>query len=299
MMLRQVWMIAGAAATLALLPPTAQAQAAAANPDSSKGRTVRTDAEKLAADKIVLVGDSTMAPTSGWASLFCAHHVKSSVACLNLGRGGRSTRSYRQEGSWDIALGEAKVPGYRRTYVLIQFAHNDQSTVAERWTEMGSEFPANLRRMVEEVRAAGAMPVLLTPLTRREFVKGKLNNTLEPWSAKVRDVATAMKVPLVDLNAASAAAVQAMGPEASMTLAQTAPNDTERGAARTGTTLKPRPAAEARLPDVPTTADGPRAQFQRKFDYTHVGDKGADLFAALVAQGLAKAVPDLRSQIAP
>ncbi|WP_404482455.1 rhamnogalacturonan acetylesterase [Novosphingobium sp. BL-52-GroH] len=295
-MMRKAWM---AAAALALLAAGAGAQDSNGDPDSSKGRTVRTDAEKLVPYKIVLVGDSTMAPMSGWASLFCAHHVKSSVACLNLGRGGRSTRSYRQEGSWDIALAEARVPEYRRTYVLLQFAHNDQSTVAERWTEMDKEFPANLRRMVEEVRQAGAIPVLLTPLTRREFVKGKLNNTLEPWSAKVREVASALKVPLVDLNAASAAAVQQLGPEPSMALAQTAPNDTERNAARTGTTLKPRPAAEARLPDLPTTPDGPRGQFQRKFDYTHVGDAGADLFATLVARDLARAVPELRSQIAP
>jgi lysophospholipase L1-like esterase len=295
-MMRKAWM---AAAALGLLAGGVGAQDSNGDPDSSKGRTVRTDAEKLVPYKIVLVGDSTMAPMSGWASVFCAHHVKSSVACLNLGRGGRSTRSYRQEGSWDIALAEAKVPGYRRIYVLLQFAHNDQSTVAERWTERDTEFPANLRRMVEEVRSTGAIPVLLTPLTRREFVKGRLNNTLELWSDRVREVANALKVPLVDLNAASAAAVQRMGPEPSMALAQTAPNDTERDAARTGTTLKPRPAAQARLPDVPTTPDGPRGQFQRKFDYTHVGDGGADLFAKLVARDLAKAVPDLRSQIAP
>lgn len=294
-------LIATAAAMAALLAPIAHAQDGQPTADggTSKGRTVRTDAEKIRAYKIVLVGDSTMAPVSGWASLFCAHHVKSSVACLNLGRGGRSTRSYRAEGSWDGALAEAKVPGYAKTYVLIQFAHNDQSSVAERWTEMGTEFPANLRRMVSEVRAAGAVPVLLTPLSRREFIGGKLNNTLEPWSAKVREVATALKVPLVDLNASSAAVVQKLGAEGAMTLAQTAPNDTERDAARTGTTLKPRSAEEARLPPVATTPDGPRAQFVRKFDYTHLGDAGADVFATLVARDLAKAVPELRSQIAP
>ncbi|PNU02786.1 rhamnogalacturonan acetylesterase [Novosphingobium guangzhouense] len=292
-MIRKAWV--GAAIAVALLGTGATAQ----DGNTSKGRTVRTDAEKPAANKIVLVGDSTMAPMSGWASMFCAHHVKSSTACLNLGRGGRSTRSYRQEGSWDLALAEARVAGYRRTFVLIQFAHNDQSSAAERWTEMDTEFPGNLRRMVEEVRQAGAVPVLLTPLTRRDFVKGRLNNTLEPWSAKVRDVATALKVPLVDLNAASAAVVQEMGPVRAMDLAQTAPNSTERDHAATGTTLKPRPAAEARLPDVPTTPDGPRGQFQRKFDYTHLGDAGAELFAGLVARDLARAVPELRSQIAP
>lgn len=259
----------------------------------------RADAPKLETYKIILVGDSTMAPVSGWGSMFCARHVKSSVACLNLGRGGRSTRSYRQEGSWDGALAEARVPGYKRTYVLIQFGHNDQSKVPERWTGLESEFPANLRRFVTEVRAAGAEPILLTPLTRREFKAGKLNDNLAPWAAKARSVAAELKVPLVDVHAHSMAIVQKLGAEAAMTLAQTEPNDEERAAARSGTTLKARPAEQARLPDVPTSAGGPRAQFQRKFDYTHVGDAGAAVFARMVAHDLAVAVPALRSQIAP
>lgn len=259
----------------------------------------RSDAPKLEPYKLILVGDSTMAPMSGWASLFCAHHVKSSVACLNLGRGGRSTRSYRQEGSWDVALAEARVPGYRATYVLIQFGHNDQSNVAERWTDLATEFGPNLRRFIAEVRAAGAIPVLLTPLTRREFRDGRLDNTLEPWAAEIRKVAAELKAPLVDLNRASADLVQTLGPERAMELAQTPPNDAERAAARTGTTLAPRPANEAALPDVPVTPDGPRAQFQRKFDYTHLGDAGAEAFAKLVADGLVRVVPHLRSQVAP
>ncbi|WP_062767142.1 rhamnogalacturonan acetylesterase [Sphingopyxis terrae] len=256
----------------------------------------RTDAEPLSPYKIILVGDSTMAPHSGWGGAFCAGHVKSSVACVNAGRGGRSTRSYRQEGSWDIALGEAKVPGYRATYVLIQFAHNDQSSKAERWTDETSEFPANLRRFVEEVRAAGAVPVLVTPLTRREFRDGELRNTLASWSDQVRNVAKAMDVPLVDLNALSAAQVQKMGAETATQLAQEAPSDEELAAARAGTTLAARPAPP---PPPPITGKGARGQVTRKFDYTHLGDVGAEVTARLVTQALAVAVPGLASQLVP
>lgn len=254
----------------------------------------RTDAEPLSPYKIILVGDSTMAPHSGWGGAFCAHHVKSSIACLNAGRGGRSTRSYRQEGGWDIALAEAKVPGYRAVWVLIQFGHNDQSDRPERWTEEKTEFPANLRRFVEEVRAAGAAPVLVTPLTRREFRDGKLRNRLESWSDQVRGVARALDVPLVDLNALSAAQVQKMGPETSTMLAQVPPTDEERAAARTGTTLAARPAP----PDpAPIEGNGPRGQVTRKFDYTHLGSVGAEVTAKLVTQALAQAVPGLRSHL--
>jgi lysophospholipase L1-like esterase len=254
----------------------------------------RTDAPPLEPYKIILVGDSTMAPHSGWGGAFCAHHVKSSVACLNAGRGGRSTRSYRQEGSWDIALAEAKVPGYRGTWVLIQFAHNDQSSKSERWTDETTEFPANLRRFVEEVRAAGATPVLVTPLTRREFREGKLHNTLASWSDQIRGVAKAMDVPLVDLNALSAAQAQEMGAETATKLAQVPPTPEELAAARAGTTLRARPAPP---PPPPIEGDGARGQVTRKFDYTHLGDVGAEVTAKLVAQALARAAPGLRSQL--
>ena len=254
----------------------------------------RTDAPPLEPYKIILVGDSTMAPHSGWGGAFCAHHVKSSVACVNAGRGGRSTRSYRQEGGWDIALAEAKVPGYRGTWVLIQFAHNDQSSRPERWTEEATEFPENLRRFVEEVRAAGAAPVLVTPLTRREFRDGKLRNTLASWSDQVRGVAKSMDVPLVDLNVLSAAQAQEMGPEMSTKLAQVPPSDEELAAAKAGTTLAARPAPPE---PAPIAGDGARGQVTRKFDYTHLGDVGAEVTAKLVTQALARAVPGLRSQL--
>jgi len=242
--------LAMALAVLAL-PAAAQAQSEA-QPALDK-REKRTDAAPIDAFKVILVGDSTMAPGSGWASMFCAMHVKSSIACLNLGRGGRSTRSYRAEGSWTIALNEAKVAGYKKTWVLIQFGHNDQSTRAERWTDLNGEFGANLRQMVADVRAAGAHPVLVTPLTRREFRDGKLNNTLAAWGDE----------------------------------------------ARKGTTLKPRPAEEARAPAVELPKTGPRGQLRPKFDYTHVGEAGARVFAKMVAHDLATAAPELRSHLMP
>ncbi len=281
------------------LPPALAAAVLLLQPAAAQDRsaTARTDAPRLHPDKIILVGDSTMAPHSGWGAAFCADHVKSSVACLNLGRGGRSTRSYRAEGSWEVALAEARVPGYRRTYVLIQFGHNDQSDRPERWTEREREFPDNLRRYVAEVRAAGATPVLLTPLTRREFRGGVLRNTLEPWSQQIRAVARALDVPLVDLNATSAAAVQRMGGEAATRLAQLPPSADELQAARAGTTLAPRPAPASADPEA--SGAGPRGRVTRKFDYTHVGPEGARFFARMVADGLADAVPALAGQLVP
>lgn len=278
------------------LPGVAAAQNA--QPAAEK-REPRVDAPPVKAYKMILVGDSTMAVGSGWASMFCALHVKSTIACVNLGRGGRSTRSYRAEGSWAIAINEAKVAGYDKVYVLIQFGHNDQSTKAERWTDLTTDFPANLRQMVTEVRAAGAIPVLVTPLSRRQFRGGKLDNTLAPWGDEVRKVATAMQVPIVELNRDSARVVEKLGPEESMALAQSPPIASEVEAARKGTALPPRPAEEAREPAADPAKTGPRGQLRPKFDYTHVGETGARVFAKIVAYDLAVAVPELRSHLLP
>ena len=75
---------------------------------------------------VLLVGDSTMAPDTGYGDALCAR-LEPALACLNLARGGRSTLSYRAEGLWDRVLARlrARAPG-TPAHVLIQFGHNDQ-----------------------------------------------------------------------------------------------------------------------------------------------------------------------------
>lgn len=262
----------------------------------------RANRPKIAVKKIILVGDSTMQVNSGWGGAFCARHVASTVTCVDLGRGGRSTLSYRAEGAWDLALNEAKTPGYERVYILIQFGHNDQPGKPGNSTDLETEFSDNLRHFVEEARAAGAVPVLVTPLTRRSFVNGSLQDNLWPWAEKTRAVAKETLAPLVDLHARSIAAVQAMGPVASLELTPGPPSPELIAAARTGTTLAVPGAGLQTTPARPPAGardTGPAARPTTTFDYTHLGDKGAEVFAAMVAQGLAEVAPDLRKQLAP
>jgi hypothetical protein len=72
-------------------------------------------------------------------------------------------------------------------------------------TDLKTSFPENLKAYVAEARAAGATPVLVTPLSRRQFKDGKLVDDLIPWADAVRAVAAETGTPLVDLNARSAA----------------------------------------------------------------------------------------------
>jgi lysophospholipase L1-like esterase len=253
---------------------------------------------KIRASKIILIGDSTVAVQGGWGSSFCAEHVTSFAACVNLARGGRSSGSYIAEGSWELALNEARTPGFVNTWLLIQFGHNDQPGKPGRSTDLATEFPANLKRYVTETRAVGAQPILVTPLTRRQFKDGKVQNTLLPWAEAVTRVAQEMKVPLIDLNARSSSAVQAMGSTAANAFAQRPPSPEVAAAAATGTTIEaakeindrpPANNAKAADPALP-----PLAQPKLSFDYTHLGRVGADYFAAMVTEELATQVPEMR-----
>ncbi|HAL23853.1 MAG TPA: lysophospholipase [Stenotrophomonas sp.] len=253
----------------------------------------------IRASKIVLVGDSTTAVQGGWGPRFCADHVTSFAACLNLARGGRSTYNYRAEGSWALVEAEMRTPGYAATWVLIQFGHNDQPGKPGRSTDLQHEFPDNLRRYVQQVRAAGATPVLLTPLTRRQFVDGALVDDLAPWADSVRTVAHELQVPLVDLHARSRALVQALGPVPAMRLAQAPASQAQVASALDGTTVGAGPAAVGATAAAQNAALEPMGQAKRAFDYTHLGADGAAVFATLVATELAREVPALRPLLLP
>lgn len=218
--------------------------------------------------RIILVGDSTMAVRTGYGAALCAR-LNPEVACVNAARGGRSTGSFRAEGLWDEVQAQLRDGArYGATYVLIQFGHNDQPGKPGRSTDLVTQYPANLARYVTEARALGAVPILVTPLTRRSFRGPWLHDDLAPWSAIVRRIAREQKTGLIDLNRQSAAAVQAMGPAQADTLAQ-----------------EPKPVQP--LPEGTKSA----------FDYTHLGPKGAQLFASMVIKDLVRLHPALSTAL--
>jgi lysophospholipase L1-like esterase len=228
--------------------------------------------------RVILVGDSTLAPRNGYGDALCARFTPQ-VACINLARNGRSSGSYRAEGLWqnvlDLLADQGAGKGSRQaTYVLIEFGHNDQPGKPGRSTDLKTEFPANLGRYIDDVRAGGGTPVLVTPLTRRNFKGLQLVNDLQPWADADRAVATARQAPLIDLLTASAAAVQAMGPAQADTLS-----------------VEPPPSMQAAPVDLNQLESVTNAK--SGFDHTHVGPKGADFFAAMMVQLLRDGLPAL------
>ena len=159
---------------------------------------------------IVLVGDSTVTEGSGWGLGF-RQLVAPDVRVTNTAQNGRSSKSFRDEGHWATALAA------KGDYYLIQFGHNDQPGKGpERETDPATTFPANMARYVDDVRAIGATPILVTSLVRRTFSAtdpATLASTLGPWVEAVKRVAAEKRVPLIDLDASSRALCQRLGPE--------------------------------------------------------------------------------------
>jgi lysophospholipase L1-like esterase len=157
--------------------------------------------------KIVLVGDSTVAPQGGWGPGFCAAFTPN-VTCMDDALNGRSTKSFMDEGAWKRALDE------RGHYYLIQFGHNDEKPDPKRHTDPETTYAANLRAYIRDARAIGAVPVILSPLARRTFHDGKpWNEDLEKYADAARRVAAQEKVPFIDLLSLSDALLATMTQE--------------------------------------------------------------------------------------
>jgi lysophospholipase L1-like esterase len=207
-----------------------------------------------AGPRIVLVGDSTVTDKAGWGVGF-KQLLGDGVESSNTSLGGRSSKSFRDEGHWDkmIAAGG--------DYVLIQFGHNDQPGKGSARETTLDQFRANMKRYAEEARATGMKPILVTPLTRREFKEdGKIHSSLAGHAQIVKEVAAELDVPLIDLHKRSLAVCDAMGKEACIAVLST------------------------------TKPDG-------TFDGTHLTPAGSMLFGAIVATELKTVVPALSPHI--
>ncbi|MGN6123317.1 MAG: rhamnogalacturonan acetylesterase [Sphingomonas oligoaromativorans] len=168
--------------------------------------------------RVLIASDSTAAvykpsqfPQMGWG-MFLGCNLSPRVSVMNLARGGRSTKTFLEEGLWYGLLATLR-PG---DTVLIQFGHNDEDrTKMYRHTEPDAEYKANLTRFVSDVRAKGGQPVLVTPIARHEFEGGHAKDTHGAYSATVRAVAAETGTPLIDLDADFRAFIDGKGEAAS------------------------------------------------------------------------------------
>ena len=243
--------------------------------------TAFTESEKRIT--VFMIGDSTMAnksitggkPERGWGHVLGGFFTED-IIVDNHAVNGRSSKSFIDEGRWDKVLSRIK-PG---DYVVIQFGHNDEKPKADRHTDPGTTFDANLERFVNESRERGATPILMNAIVRRNFlapcdqpghivasdnqVEGDtLYDTHGAYLDSPRNVAKKLNVPFVDANKITHELVQGLGREESKKLYMWVEPNT--------------------VPAVP----------KGSVDNTHLNIYGARVVAGLLVDAMAEVVPAL------
>jgi lysophospholipase L1-like esterase len=204
--------------------------------------------------RIVLVGDSTVTDDSGWGSGF-KRLVSAKVEVINTAANGRSSKSFIDEGRWTEALAK------RGQYYLIQFGHNDEPGKGpERETDPKTTYRANMTRYVDDVRALGAKPILVTSLVRRLYKEdGTIRTTQTPYVEVVRALAAEKQVPLVDLHAISLADAENAGDDVWADLSPKIEDGNDKG----------------------------------QVDRTHLNAKGSEVVGRMVIDAVRRVVPEL------
>lgn len=172
-----------------------------------------------------ITGDSTVKNKDkdkkdmwGWGAL--ANTVFDTKKCTpyNAAQAGRSTRSYIREGRWEKVY-NALQPG---DFVLIQFGHNDISPITdakERGVIKGTadtchvykmekngryevvySFGWYLKKMIDDAREKGAIPVLVSLTTRNEWTNGKVERRNDSYGKWYREVVADTGVDFIDAH---------------------------------------------------------------------------------------------------
>lgn len=124
---------------------------------------------------------------------------------------GRSTKSFLAEGRLDALSKELK----QGDYLFIQFGHNDQKKDSERGTDPFTDYVENLAIFANTAEKAGAIPVFLTSVTRRNYLpNGELDpEALGRYPEAMRAFAEKRQFPLLDVFRYSQDMLRLQSPE--------------------------------------------------------------------------------------
>jgi len=251
--------------TLLVLAPFAHAQQTKpdAPPDTPTQTNLPTDAPlNPALPTVFIVGDSTArnGANLGWGDHFAHLFDTSRINVANRAMAGRSSRTFINEGRWDKVLAEMK-PG---DFLLLQMGHNDSGDLGgakPRGTlhSIGDETQAvpqttgplagttetvhtygwYLRKYIDETKAKGATPALLTLTVRNIWTTGPDGKPhIERdmgYTALIQQVAQQEHIQLIDMGTLEADAYEKLGPTATAPFfpkdhTHTSPEGAERNA---------------------------------------------------------------------
>ena len=185
--------------------------------------------------KVWLIGDSTVAdysletdymakryPQNGWGQVFQQFFIRDSLKTFkgliktdsvlvdDRAKGGRSTRSFFEEGRWREVFNLLQ-PG---DLVMIQFGHNDLSEAkVDRHVKIPG-YKEFLRLYIFQTREKKAIPVLISPVARNyPWKDGHLENTHGDYPGAMKEVAEELGVDFIDLNQLSMVYFSSKGEE--------------------------------------------------------------------------------------
>lgn len=168
--------------------------------------------------KIIWVGDSTVAfnmadtyPQTGIGQEF-DRYLKREYVVFDFAKNGASSKSF-----YDLGLFEpARELMEEGDFLFIQFGHNDEKPKEDRHTDPYTTYQEYLMRYVKAAREAGAVPVLITPLSRRLFNEdGTIKNSHGEYPEAVKQLAGRENLAVIDLTESSRRLYEAAGDIAS------------------------------------------------------------------------------------
>jgi len=185
---------------------------------------------------LFIVGDSTLksnAPMRGWGQELAQFFNQNKLNVVNRAIGGRSSRTFQNEGRWDKVLAELK----KGDFVIIQFGHNDvgkyddpaakerpslhgetdetaEVTKLNGTKETVHTFGWYLRKYGEDARAKGATVIFCSMVPHKDWENGKIvrkeSETFVKWT---KNAAQATNAAFIDLNEAVALEFERLGQE--------------------------------------------------------------------------------------
>lgn len=164
---------------------------------------------------LFLCGDSTVVdqdnePWASWGQMI-TRFFDEGVAFANYAESGECGNTFIAAGRLKKALSQMKAGDY----LFIEFGHNDQK---QKGPGKGAfySYMTSLKSFIDEARARGAYPILVTPTQRRSFdEQGKIRDTHADFPDAMRWLATKENVPLIDLHQMTRTLYEALGVETS------------------------------------------------------------------------------------
>lgn len=160
---------------------------------------------------VFLIGDSTVCdqsaePYASWGQMLTAL-FDDTVAVANHAESGETLRDSIGRRRLDKIVSLLR-PG---DYLFIQFGHNDQKQASKIGGGAFSTYLAELKQHIAAVRATGAIPVVVSPMERRQFdAQAQVLPSLLEYAQAARKAAEEEKAAFIDLNAMSKILYQAV-----------------------------------------------------------------------------------------